>query len=559
MQIPLKDPGEMNFIEEYDRTHEAPSMELIGMFMEDAMNREAGKVAPDTAGADYFFLKEFVNESMRQDFSYIERDFLKHCSDKLSEFYNAAWYGDDMTYDSSPEESVCRKIMVMIFNGAKLGDSYCHELIKYLYKTYHKKEYNQLKRFKIIDVQEIFSLAELPDDECDYVSIGRIMGMCCFMGIRLSEKCSLLYLMLNREREKWEAEDEELLEFEGFREGLLEECIQTVDAWRDADEDDSSKSFPHKEYWEDECFVGACFRQHGYPAGYEYGCRNAYTDLRMDLARTLAMLKTIYPKEEFTHEDVQHYAQVYSMIDALAQVSDSFDEHVERLLGVDNYSVEDDGESLYKPENIIVREKIEKVKQNEPVNVAPISMGNAETEDYLAEIAMLRKKLHEKEQENKYLREMNRNARNAEKESQELINKLQSDREELIALREYAYKSKWETEPAAEVKLEEMTAAIAEKNVVIIGGHVNWIQKLKQLFPKWLFVHPDMYRTVDGKMLENKEHVYFFTDYLNHVSYKKFIAVLREKKIPFGYLGCVNVESVVRRVFEELGAGENRS
>ena len=76
-----------------------------------------------------------MNEPMRNDFSYIERDFLQHCSGKLAEYYNAAWYGDDMTCNSSPEESVCRKIMVMIFNGAKLGDSYCCELIKYLYKT----------------------------------------------------------------------------------------------------------------------------------------------------------------------------------------------------------------------------------------------------------------------------------------------------------------------------------------------------------------------------------------------------------------------------------------
>lgn len=552
MQIPFNDPKDMNFMEEYDELREHSSMELIGMFMEDAMNREAGKVAPDTAGADYFFLKEFVNEPMRNDFSHIERDFLQHCSGKLEEYYNAAWYGGDKSSDGSPEEYVRRKILVMIFNGAKLGDSYCCELIKYLYKTYYKKEYNQLKRFKTIDVQEIFSLTELPDGGCDYVDMGRIMGMCCFLGIQLAEECSLLYLMLNREREKWEVEDEELLEFEGFRDGLLEECIQTVDAWRDADDQDKSKAFPHKEYWEDECFVGACFRQHGYPAGYEFGCRKIYTDLRMDLAKTLAMLKTVYPKEAFTHEDVQHYAQVYSLIDALSQASDSFDEQVERLLGVDNYSMDDGDKPLFKPENIIVREKKQETKKPEPVNVAPISMGNAQAEDYLAEIAELRKKLHEKEQENRYLREANRNAKNAEKESLELINKLQGDREELIALREYAYKSELAPEPAAETKLEEMKAAIATRAVVIIGGHVNWIQKLKQLFPNWLFVHPDTYKTVDGKMLENREHVYFFTDYLNHVSYVKFVAVVREKGIPFGYLGCVNVESVIRRVFEDL-------
>lgn len=115
------------------------------------------------------------------------------------------------------------------------------------------------------------------------------------------------------------------------------------------------------------------------------------------------------------------------------------------MLGVDDYSLEDSDKSLYKPENITVCEAKKAVKTAEPVNVAPISMGNAEREDYLAEIASLRKKLHEKEQENKYLREVNRNARNAEKDAQELINKLQGDREEL-------------------------TAAIAEKNVAIIGG-----------------------------------------------------------------------------------------
>lgn len=216
----------------------------------------------------------------------------------------------------------------MIFNGAKLGDSYCRELIKYLYKTYYKREYNQLKRFKTIAADEIFSLAESSDEEISYVDMARVMSMCSFMGIQLTEECSLLYLMLNRERENWEAEDEELLKFDGFEEGLLEECIQTMDDWREADERDSSRSFPQEAYWEDECFVGVCLRQHGYPAGYEYLCRNDRVDLRMDMARTLAVLKTVFPKEEFTYEDVQHYTQLYSMIDAITQASDGFDEQV---------------------------------------------------------------------------------------------------------------------------------------------------------------------------------------------------------------------------------------
>ena len=557
MRPPLRDLSDMFTFErheDYDDYDEPgyPSKEIIGMFMEDAMNREAGKVAPDTAGADYFFLKEFVNESMEYDFSYIEKDFLKHCSDKMAEYYNAAWYGDDMIYNCSPEESVRRKVMDMIFNGAKLGDSYCRELIKYLYKTYHKKEYNQLKRFKTINASEILAVSESADGDCGYADIGRIMGMCCFMGIPLSEDCSLLYLMLNRERGKWEAEDDELSRFEGFKEGLLEECIQTVDAWRDEDDRDDSKAISHEKYWEDECFAEACLKMHGYSGGYVYECRHICDKLSIDLARTLALLKTVFPKRDFSHEDVQHYAHIYTSIDALTQASSSFDEQVERLLGVDNYSMDYSDKPLFKPENIIVHEKKEEKKKTEPVNVAPVSLGKADAEDYLAEIAMLRKKLHEQEQENRYLREVNRNAKNAERDSQELVNKLQGDREELIALREYVYTSELEAEPIAETEIEEMKSAISEKDVVVIGGHVNWVQKLKQLFPNWLFIQPDTYKVVDGRMLENREHVYFFTDYLNHVTYVKFVAVVREKKIPFGYLGSVNLDSVVRRVYGDL-------
>lgn len=55
------------------------------------------------------------------------------------------------------------------------------------------------------------------------------------------------------------------------------------------------------------------------------------------------MLKTVYSGAKFSHEDVLHYARVYSIIDVLARASGSFDEEIERLLGVDNYSMEDDG------------------------------------------------------------------------------------------------------------------------------------------------------------------------------------------------------------------------
>jgi hypothetical protein len=97
-----------------------------------------------------------------------------------------------------------------------------------------------------------------------------------------------------------------------------------------------------------------------------------------------------------------------------------------------------------------------------------------------------------------------------------------------------------------------MEEAIADRKIVIIGGHVNWQNKLKQMFPKWLFVHPDAYRTVSAGMLEDKEKVYFFTEYISHISYKKFVAIVREKNIPFGYIGSRNIDSVVAQIYHEM-------
>ena len=130
--------------------------------------------------------------------------------------------------------------------------------------------------------------------------------------------------------------------------------------------------------------------------------------------------------------------------------------------------------------------------------MAPVSKGDVSAEDYLAEIADLRKRLNEKEQENKYLREQYRAAKRSSEETEGLVKKYETERNELIALREYAYNSEHADDSVAEDKLPDMEEAIADKKIVIIGGHASWQYKLKQMFPDWLFVHPDAFKTVNA-------------------------------------------------------------
>lgn len=172
--------------------------ELAAIMFEDMLSKESGKiVAPNTTGVGFFFLMDFITTDMFNDFALIEQDFLKNCRGKLDELQQVGWYGETSFRTNRPLDAMQSAVMRLIYNGAKIGDDYCLELIKNLYKVYHKKEYNQLKRFRSISPDEIFSLTEDEYTDSDYPSVGRVMGMCQFMGIELHENCSFMYKLLN--------------------------------------------------------------------------------------------------------------------------------------------------------------------------------------------------------------------------------------------------------------------------------------------------------------------------------------------------------------------------
>ena len=167
------------------------SPKMMALFMEDEMNRES-KVAPDTTGADKYFIDGFITGEMSYEFWTIVRHFMEHHFPRLKAFNDLAAYGNYGPEQSDPEGALQTRFLNIMYNAAKSGDTYAVELMKYLYKTYHKKEYKQLKRFSKITVPEIFSLAETEDLGCDYYTIARIIGMCVFYGIELHEICYIL-------------------------------------------------------------------------------------------------------------------------------------------------------------------------------------------------------------------------------------------------------------------------------------------------------------------------------------------------------------------------------
>lgn len=524
---------------------------LMEVFIRDLKNHESGSLVSETSGADYFFIRNFITEDMRWDFDRIEEDFMKHCYAKLRDFAKVQWYEQNSNRFSSPEESHRYMVMGLILNGAKSEDEYCKALLRYLFKTYYKPLYKQLKRFNKISADEILSLSET-DAHMDLGNLAIILTMCSIDNIVLGNSCSLLFTHLEKIRQEYEAEDEEDTRFMEFADGFFEECREQVDKWMEEDE----KAYPNyarrlKAYWKEDEYVAGCLNHLGYPGDYLYRCMQNNMGLPIQFTRTLAVLRTVYPKREFTFEEIQRYAHLYSAISALVDVSEELDNVNREMLGFETGYATWEEDTFFHPEDIVVpKSETSKKEPQVLTKIAKVETDTATKEDYLAEIDALRSRLSQREMEYKQLKVQYAASNAVRKEVEALLSKYQNDREELIALREFVYHLEQETPEIETLSLDEMKEAIATKKYVIVGGHVNWVNKLKAEFSGWTYILPSTFKTVDAGSLDNKDMIFFFTDHISHAAYGKFVGIARERKIPFSYLHGVNIEQIVRQIYD---------
>ena len=57
---------------------------------------------------------------------------------------------------------------------------------------------------------------------------------------------------------------------------------------------------------------------------------------------------------------------------------------------------------------------------------------------------------------------------------------------------------------------------------------------------------------VDKGILRGAEYVYFFTETMGHRTYYRFIQMVRDEKIPFGYIHGVNLSKNVQQIANDL-------
>lgn len=532
-----------------------PAMDLVPAFMEDLLlmseeydiNRD-DDIIVDTIGVDYYFVSGFINNQMYMDFPYIQREFLKNRYNRLDELREMGLYGGDYLASNDIDEYSERRIITLIYNGVKLGDEYCCEFIKYLYKTYFKREYNQLKRFHTINVPEIFSLSEDEDNEPTYTGVARIIVMSKLLNIQMHERCTMLYILLKKERKKYlEATEKSPTrsfneeEFENNMDGIIKEVTEMSE-----ERYKKLLKIQHK----NTDFVRGILAQYGY-SEYIIQDNNFYMSSPVSqLSATKTLLKEIFPKKEFSIDEIIEYANIRNIVLSYVSLYEQYEDEVENLFG----SIEDDEYTpLFHSDKIKISENNKVVEEKRTPVIAPVSKG-VDEQVYINEISKLRNKVVDMESHLKYLKEANNIDKRELQEKDILLNRMLGEREELIALREFVYKNynSGDIEEEEKVSIDEMKSEIEEKKILIIGGHNNFLNKIKSNFPKWTLVRTDSFSTVDVSIVEKMDKVYFFTDYISHTTYYKFIDVVRNRKIPFGYIGSKNINQVIAQIYEDF-------
>ena len=527
-------------------------IESSGNFVNYMMNiQDDKKLMPDTYGCERFFVDFFINDEMREDFPLIARDFYVH------EFANIPKHQDVEYFDIEagedwPELMFNRFTLGLMMNAVNSGSEYTKALFLYLHKTYYKKEYRTLKRFSKMSLSELLELAK-PEGRRHlyYANLSRILCIAPMYGIKFDVKCHVVYGILNEFINKF-----------GLSVGYsFDEDVG--DSFKDCRKEIDERFDQKKLYSLDakmSKFLGNVFQWLGYSPKYADWCDENDRGVEDRLAIALSILKKTFPKSnrEYSAEELTLYGMILHCASAMTCNSSWLAETLRRLAyGESGTFYYDEFPSMFHQEDVQVktsRSENNKTKRQVKDFVEHAGADECRHDEFvlIEEVDKLRRKVHKLESDNSTLRAGLAEKRRLEEESKDIRKQLEASKRELAVLRNYVYKLTESDNPITDKKIESMRETIAGYRIVIVGGHSNWLSKMKKEFPDWLFINPEASGSTDVSIVDKADYVYFFTDIISHSKYHQFMNVIRERKINFGYIHGVNIEKNIRDIYVDF-------
>lgn len=161
---------------------------------------------------------------------------------------------------------------------------------------------------------------------------------------------------------------------------------------------------------------------------------------------------------------------------------------------------------------------------------------------YEAEKDKVQKLSQKDDQKNQILMEENSKLQKKIQLLEQKLEETESDRKEIIALREFAFNCSQE-----EVDTDNsMSYDFTTIKGVIVGGHPNWIAKMRKKLPSWNFLVKETY--VDDNLIKNADVVLINTSYIGHSLYFKIISALKGINVKLGYLNNNNIDICLKQI-----------
>lgn len=523
----------------------------------------------------YFFIQGFLTIDMRLDFFAIANDFFTNCPG-ICKTFNEEYYDEnlDFLYGKNENDIVYFpnaegdwfKIMILhyIYRAAvDMDNDFCKKQLLYLYRTYYKKEYNQVKRFSEITLKDILGI--LGDTNAS--SIARIIVMARFMGKTVRPEYPdgrLLQLMHKDFTEHTMAE-----QYDFYEPVILEESLdESRDHMREA-QDMAKKYMKKYKSAIEELKVSTSKLMFRYFAIRErkelswiadrWREDNGIVEKYIGYAIVLAMSDPEY-NYDFLNKDIlmsqsgrENEGCIAEMMFMAftcylsnellcAQVAETLDTSF-------LFSTEPDVEVHYKGIEITAEdsnetdnaENTQESKQNEEL-----------VSDLEAEIKALKSKIKMQETEISSLREENKQTKELQEELEKEKQENADDKKELAALRTFVHELDDENNESSRTSIDEMKRLLSSKKVTIIGGHQNLVNYLKQEFPDWTYTATEVRSDIPLSKLLNQDITIFCAEHICHAFYYKYLHMARKNDLKIGYIQGSNVEQIITQIYGQI-------
>ena len=493
-----------------------------------------------------FVLTFWQQSNLDFDFPIIAHEFLKHEADSFSQYTDGPYF-KNVIDQRDPRSALRIKFTGMILSAAYKKNAYAEELLRRIYKTYYKNEYRALKKFQKISFDEITGFENEEEPLCD--TCARILTMTPFFNIELDISCMEAFRYVRdsvREMPEYYLRKLEFLEFE---DGLLQESMKCAEKVMEKYRTDRKLIRKDRDIFK---FKAKVFQYYGVSEDYEYQMDQEPWDRKRSLALTVSLLKKTFPKREFSDEQLQYYLEIFEQIKAYSTQLACFEDDLNQMFGIEYGYAYEKKRLLLKPF------EIEEKADSRPVENAPVPS----TDDSGTKEETISELKNENAQLKMELRTVKNNLKNAESDQAgyrrtirelQAMGRAQEDvLQELYALREFAYRSTEDDVPVKEQDYQALEEMLQGKRIVIIGGHDNWTSQLRERFPKWVFVKPGASGEGDVRVMNKADAVYFFTDFISHTTYGKYVQYAREAGITFRYIHSTNIKANIRQIAADI-------